>query len=67
VCEKPSNTGTFGVFGQKSGEPKTAEYRFGGTSPEGRFRARVNDIDVGGSRVYRIDVSVFSGLVRKQD
>jgi len=59
VCEKPSNTGISGVCGQKSGALKTAEYRFEGTSPRGGFRARVNDIDVGGSRVNRIDVSTF--------
>jgi hypothetical protein len=47
--------------------PKTEEYRFEGTSPEGGFRARVNDIDVGYSRVYRIDVLAFSGLVCEQD
>ena len=46
----------------KSNVPKTAEYRFEGTSPESRFQARVDDLDVGGSRVYRIDVSAFSGL-----
>ena len=64
---KPSNTGTFGVCGQKTGVPKTSEYRSEETSPEGRFQPRVNDIDVGGSRVYRIDVSVFSGLVCEQN
>ena len=32
------------------------------TSPKGGLRVRVNDIDVRGSRVYRIDVSVFLGL-----
>ena len=67
MCEKPSNTGTFGVCRQKSGAPKTAEYRFEGTSPEGEVRLRVNNIDVGTSRVYRIDVSVFSGLVCEQN
>ena len=36
------------------------EYRSVGTSPEGRFRARVDDIDVGARRVYRIDV--FEGF-----
>jgi len=32
---KHSNTGASGVCGQNSGAPKTAEYRFEGTSPEG--------------------------------
>lgn len=67
MCEKPSNTGAFGVCGQKFGAPKTAEYHFERTSPEGGFRARVNDIDTGGSRVNRIDVSAFLGLVCGQD
>jgi hypothetical protein len=38
-----------------------------GISPKGGFRARVNDIDVGGSRVNRIDVSAFLGLVCERD
>ena len=67
MCEKPSNTGTSGVCWQKSGAPKTAEYRFEGISPRGGFRARVNEIDTGTSRVYRIDVSAFLGLVCEQD
>jgi hypothetical protein len=67
VCKKPSNTGTFGTCGQKSGAPKRAEYRFVGTSPRGGFRARVNEIDVDGSRVNRIDVSAFFGLASEQD
>ena len=67
MCEKPSNTGTSGVCWQKSGAPKTAEYRFEGTSPEGGFQARVNRIDVGTSRVCRIDVLVFLGVVIGQN
>ncbi len=66
MCKKPSNTGTFGVCGQKSDVPKSSKYRFEGTSPEGGFQPRVNDIDVGGSRVNRIDVSGFSGPVCEQ-
>ena len=38
-----------------------------GISPKGGFRARVNDIDVDCSRVYRIDVSVFLGLACERD
>lgn len=63
MCENPSNTGAFGVCGQKSGAPKTVEYRLAGTSQEGGFRSRVNKIDTGASRVNRIDVSGFAGLV----
>lgn len=47
--------------------PKTAKYRFEETSPEGEFRARVDDIDVGARRVYRIDVSAFWGLASGRD
>ena len=67
MCEKPKNTGTSRVCRQESGVRKTAEYRFAGTSPRGRFRPRVNKIDTGTTRVDRIDVLGFWGLLCEQD
>lgn len=56
MCEKLSNTDTSEGLGVKIRRAENRKNQFAGTSPEDRFRSRVDDIDISGSRVYRIDV-----------